>query len=363
MTIRLTHGRQQTFRYRHADITIRGNIDAMAFPVGATFALNGGSKRELYVEQEKDPGIDWVNAYKASPAELRCRDQGEFCVEIAMDDDALIAGDNHVTINVVDSDGRTTEAAMRFRWNPEPLPLPLDISDLSHFSDIQEVGQSVNGAFDLDHDLNVIRSRSPVAPDALLVIGSPHASQEATYAIRFLETAGSKWLGCGDFFAGLTEGVPPRGIKVGWNSAGMAALSPIDGARSFIAWGDHSGDPREWAIATHPASPFAVERNVLYRVRQQVVLTPECDRVRWRIWQDGTVEPDAWLCQEDTGKLPPELPRHGAASFALFQHLGHSIEWSDIVIRACEPSTQETPCSDGTGSREPFLKRQRPGAF
>lgn len=50
-----------------------------------------------------------------------------------MDDDALIAGDNHVTINVVDSDGRTTEAAMRFRWNPEPLPLP-STSATSHAS-------------------------------------------------------------------------------------------------------------------------------------------------------------------------------------------------------------------------------------
>lgn len=361
--IRLIQGARQTFRHRHDDITVRGVVDRMAFPVRASFELNGGPRRDLYVEQAKDEGIDWVNGYKASPAELRCRDQGEFCIEIATDDETLMEGRNQVVVSCEDALGKKAEASFVFDWNPEPLSLPLDISDLSRFSDIQEVGQIVNGAFDLDRDLNVIRSRSPVAPDALLVVGSPQGSQEATYAIRFLETAGAKWLGCSDFFAGLTDGVPARGIKVGWNSAGMAALSPNDGARSFIAWGDHSGDAREWAIATHPARPYAVERNVLYRVRHQIVLLEGCNRVRWRMWQDGEVEPEVWLCEENTGRLPAGLPTHRAASFALFQHLGQSIEWSDIVVRAFAPEPGDQLCSDTAKSREPFLKRVRPGSF
>ena len=81
----------------------------------------------------------------------------------------------------------------------------------------------------------------------------------------------------------------------------------------------------------HPSGQsLAVERNVLYRVRQQTVLTPESDRIRWRFWKDGTDAPETRLCVEDAGKLPAGLPRQGAASFALFRHLGHSIEWSNM---------------------------------
>jgi hypothetical protein len=364
MTVRLTYGPSQRYRYRYDDITARGEIEGVAFPiVAASWTLNGGPGHVLYVEQTPDTGTDWIRGYKATPAELRCREQGEFCVEIARTDPDLRSGDNEATLTFKDIAGREETGCLRFNWNPQPLPLPLDLRDLTRFSHVQDVGQSVNGAFDLDRDLNVIRSRSPVAPDALLVIGSPHRSQEATYAIRFLEPAGAKWLGCSDFFAGLVDGVPARGIKVGWCSAGMAALSPNDGARSFLAWGDHSSDPREWAIATHPASKVDISKNVLYRVRHQIALVNQCHRVRWRLWRADESEPHTWLCEEESSQLPTGLPRHDAASFALFQHLGQSIEWSDILIEPYEPASGDEPCRDLHKGRAPFLKRNRPGAF
>jgi hypothetical protein len=250
--------------------------------VAAGVKLNGGASRPFYVEQDPDDGVDWVHGYKATPAELRCREQGEFCVEIDAVDPELRVGQNDLEIRVRDAAGRTETKSFRFQWDPEPLPLPLDLRDLRRFAHIQEIGQIVNGAFDLDRDMNLIRSRSPVAPDALLVLGSPHAGQEATYAIRFPDMSGAKWLGCSDFFAGMTEGVPWRGIRVGWCSAGMAAFSPNDGARSFIAWGDHSRDPREWAIATNPAKSIAIQKGQLYRVRHQIALAHGLHRVRWR---------------------------------------------------------------------------------
>ena len=331
--------------------------------VAAGFSLNGGASRPVYVEQEPDDGVDWVHGYKATPAELRCREQGEFCVEIATAEPELREGTNDLEIRVRDTAGRVETRSLCFRWNPEPVPLPLDLRHLNGFAHIQEVGQAVNGAFDLDRDMNVIRSRSPVAPDALLVLGSPHAGQEATYAIRFLDLSGAKWLGCSDYFAGMTEGAPWRGIRVGWCSAGMAALSPDDGARSFIAWGDHSGDPREWAISTNPAKPIAIQKGRLYRVRHQIALADGFHRVRWRIWLSGEAEPSAWLCEEESARVPANLPRATSASFSLFQHLGHSIEWSDILVEAYSPPTGDEPGRDPDKSREPFLKRNRPGAF
>ena len=178
--------------------------------------------------------------------------------------------------------------------------------------------------------------------------------------MKFLDFKGAKWLGCGDFYAGMVEGVPPRGIKVGWSSAGMAALSPTDGGRAFIAWGDHSSDEREWAIATNPARPVAVRNNVPYRVRQRISIHAGEHRVRWRLWPAGAREPLEWLCDEDTGKLPAHLPRHQSATFGLFQHFGMPIEWSDVLIREVEDGPDDLPCRDRAQSREPFLKRVRP---
>jgi hypothetical protein len=362
LAIRLTHGTRQRFRYRHQDITIRGEIDDLVPPLPrAERRLNGAAVRPFYVEQIADEGTDWVNGYKATPAELRCKELGEFCVEIAIDDPALREGDNRLVLATEDTRGRRHEVELYFVWDPRPVPLPLDLCDLSRFQDIQDVGQAINGAFDLDRAQNVIRSRAPVAPDAFLVLGSPHGSQEATYAVRFLEPASSKWLGVGDFMAGQEEGEPPRGLKVGWSSAGMAALSPRGEARSFIAWGDHSGRPEEWAIATHPPAAVQVEKGRLYRLRHQVCFARGIDRVRFRIWPADRAEPDGWLCSEQDDRVPAGLPRHRRASFGLFQHLGHPIEWSDILIKAHEPATDDMP-EPGAG-RQPFLKRVRPGAF
>lgn len=360
MPILPTYGTKQKFRFRHHDVVIRGLIDDFTPPGKMTATLNSSAPRLVYVEQTSDEGTDWVNGYKKTPAELRCKDLGEFCIEIPIDDPALKVGHNQIYLLTEDSVGHRHACSIELSWDPTPIPLPLNISELSRFEHVQDIGMVLNGAFDIDHRANVIRSRAPVAPDALLIIGSPHASQEATYAIRFLDPPASKWLGLSDFMAGQEEGEPPRGLKVGWSSAGMAALSPRDGARSFIAWGDHSGKPEEWAIATHPAAPFNVEARRLYRVRHRIDLSGAINRVRFRIWPADQAEPTAWLCDEQDDRVPSHLPRHKAASFGLFQHLGSTIEWSDIRVVAVD--TERDVPIPGAG-REPFLRRNRPGAF
>jgi len=356
-----TYGSKQEFRFRLADLTFPGVIHGLKHaPVSAGFRLNGSDLRSFYVETVHDEGTDWLNGYKATPGELRCRHFGEFCIEIPHDDPGLKTGDNRLELQV--DDGQTTAGTtVDFHWDPAPLPASQDLSDLCRFTSIQQVGQVVNGAFDLDIPANLIRSRAPVAPDALLVIGSPGKSQQATYRVRFLEPHHSKWLGLSDFHAGMVEGVPPRGIKVGWSSAGMAVAMPGGGARSFLAWGDHSGAPQEWAIATNPPAQVEIERGRAYRVRHQIMLSDGLNRVRFRIWPQDQPEPETWVCDENTGRLPPELPRHTSASFGLFQHMGMPVEWSDIRLRAMADS-EFGPVDPATG-RQPFLKRDRPGAF
>jgi len=356
-----TYGNMQEFRFRIGDLTFPGvTYGLLNAPDSAQYQLNGAKPHGFYVEAVPDDGTDWLNGYKATPGELRCRHFGEFCIEIPHDDPALVPGANRLDLQITDGPASAT-TAIDFHWDPTPLPSVLDLSDLSGFTSVQQLGQVVNGAFDLDVAANLIRSRAPVAPDALLVLGSPGQSQEATYRVRFLEPHHSKWLGLSDFHVGIIQGVPPRGIKVGWSSAGMAVAMPSGGARSFLAWGDHSGAPQEWAIATNPPAKVGIERGRAYRVRHQIQLNDTINQVRFRIWPQGEAEPSSWTCNEHDGQLPAGLPRHRAASFSLFQHMGMPVEWSDIRLRPM--ADDEFEKLDPKTGRQPFFKRDRPGAF
>jgi hypothetical protein len=361
LKIRFIYGDRQRFRARHHDVTIRGEIENLNPPVKTNARLNGSAGRPFYVEELPDDATDWVNSYKKTPADLRCKELGEFCIEIPSEDPMILVGENRLLLEIEDAEGNHSSAELRFDWDPTPVPLPLDLRDLRQFEDIQEIGQILNGAFDLDAKQNLIRSRAPVAPDAFLILGSPHGSQEATYAVRFLDPSGAKWLGLSDFMAGQEEGVPPRGIKVGWSSAGMAALSPAHGARAFISWGDHSARPEEWAVVTQPAVPFRPIKRKWYRVRHQIRFASGINQVRFRIWPADETEPHTWLCLEQDDAVPDHLPRHRRASFGLFQHLGLPVEWSDILVKPLGPSAELAP-QKGAG-RIPFLGRNRPGAF
>lgn len=338
MAIRLTYGTRQQFRRRDREITIRGRVAPVAPPMRrAVYRLNDSPETPFYVEAIPDNGVDWVNGYKDSPAELRCRELGDFAIEIPVASDALRPGENQLDIETEDSAGDAARTELQFVWDPTPPPLPLDLRDLSRFDDIQAIGQVINGAFDLDSDQNLIRSRAPADPDAFIILGGMHGSQEATYAVRFTDFTGVKWLGLADFFAGMEDGTPPRGIKVGWSSAGMATLNPKGEARSFIAWGDHSGSADEWVVVTDPPKRFAVERQQRYRVRHQVLFQNGVTAVRFRIWPEAAPEPEDWLVEENDRRIPAHLPRHKQAAFGLFQHSGMPIEWSDILVTALGP--------------------------
>lgn len=50
-------------------------------------------------------------------------------------------------------------------------------------------------------------------------------------------------------------------------------------------------------------------------------------------------------------------------NFGRFQHMGHPVEWSDILVRPCDPAPGDLPGADPAVARALFLRRQRPGAF
>lgn len=334
MRLRLTYGTKQQFKYRTRDINLVGRVLEVKYPLKRShYHLNSQDPIHFRVEDVPDPGIDWTYEYKDSPAVNRLKDLGDFNIEIPVAESELKEGDNRLVIELEDAEGDKVSETVHFSWDPAPLPVELDLSDLTKYSSIQEVGQVVNGAFDVDPILNLIRSRAPVYPDALCVIGSPHGSQEAVYNVRFTDLTKVKWLGPSDYFVGNEGPDPPIGIKPGWSTVGMANIDPRWKARSFIAFGDHVGTDSEWVVQTCPPNRFESEADVLYTIRHQVILENGSDRVRYRVWPAAEPEPKEWLCDESDVDIPASKPRFSAGSFSLFQHSGFPIEWSNIRVR------------------------------
>ena len=271
----------------------------------------------------------------ACPARSRLERIGDFNIEIPGWSPARVEGDSRLVIEIAGAAGGRHVSELTICWNPQPVALPLDLSDLSSFSHIQEVGQVVDGAFDLDPAAGVIRSRSPVARDAIVLLGPPHGSHEATYGIRFSETASGYLIGLSDFFVGHEADEPDVGVRPGWSSAGLAAVRPRDGgAQAWLAWGDLLERPEVWVVKTDLPVAFRVEPGRDYRVRHQVTFADGVDRCRFRIWPADEPEGDAWLCEESDANVADTFARFTRASFGLFQNAGMAIEWFDIQLRA-----------------------------
>ncbi|MDJ0674895.1 MAG: hypothetical protein QNJ36_05880 [Calothrix sp. MO_167.B42] len=337
--IQLLHGNRQQFRWRHNDINILGKTDAKLPVVRSVYLLNGGSPVHFYVEPK--PKLGWPKyPWKTrTPSVLRLKDQpGYFNVEIPIDSPALQEGWNSISIQIEDREGEVEVLNAEFHWNSQPLSLPLNLHNLSSYRSIQEIGQVVNGNFEIDRQNNVIRSLIPVGSDILLLLGSPYGSQESTYDVKFASNGnGSHFLGLSDFFAGHTEQSPDLGIKPGYSTAGLATIDNKGWLQIWMAWGDCLYDKEDsWVIKSEKKVKLSLRAGVTYSVRHQVIMENGVNCGRFRIWKKGKPEPNIWLCQEDNAHLDPELPRITKASFGLFQYGGLPTEWSNISVRALD---------------------------
>ena len=324
--IYLPYGTSQEFQFRHSDINILGRIDASVPVQKSVYFLNEGAEVSFYIK-----GTDGI---KDSMARNRLENKGDFNIEIPVKSIELKDGYNKVRIVIIDSTGAMHRETISFSWNPAPVTLPLDLSDISGVTKIQEIGQVVNGIFDVDPVNNCIKCREPVVMDALLLLGSPYGSQEATYSVRFYEDNSTHFLGLSEFFAGHEAAEPPIGIKPGWSSAGLATIRPNaeKSAQIWLAWGDLLNSPKKWVVKTTPAVKFDIKYGEVYRVRHQVLFENGINRARFWIWRIEEDEPENWLCEENDDIIPADKIKFNRASFGLFQFHGKPTEWFDIKI-------------------------------
>ncbi len=323
--IHFPYGHQQQFRYRHQDINILGHMDETLNVTRAGYRLNGGKEVSFYVK-----GAD---SLKDKISRNRLDRDGMFNIEIPVNSPSPQKGANQVEVIIYPGDGEPLTDRVSFDWNPVPVNLPVELTDLTDVTDIQSVAQVVDGEWKIDQEANVIRTRTPVHSDALLLIGSPHRSQEATYGVRFAALKGV-FLGLSDFFAGHEAADPPIGIKPGWSSAGLATMRPDPerAAQVWLAWGDLLESPKKWVVKTDPPIPFPVQAGVTYRIRHQVLFANGVNRARFRIWEAGTTELAEWLCSKNDVGIPDTKQRFTRGSFGLFQYAGEPSEWFDIRV-------------------------------
>jgi len=331
----LSYGNRQTFRYRCEDIHIPG-FTALALPVRRSeWWLNGGPSAHFYVERQATaadpPQYPWNTR---TPAVNRLRELlGHFNIEIPVASPQLRPGRNHFALAIEGDDGQRADLEAEFSWDPKAVGLPLDLSDLSKTASIQDIGQVVDGLWDLDKGRNAILTRAPVGHDALLLLGGQHESQEATYKVVFSAPLDGVFVGLSDFFVRHDEQLPNLGIKPGYSSAGLATVTADGVAQCWAAMGDNTWD-KEWSWVRKSSPAFvSLAAGVVYAVRHQVIFDGQAILARFRIWPAGRPEPKRWLRSIDTASLSPELPGPMAASFGLFQYHGNPTQWSNIKVR------------------------------
>ncbi|NET35115.1 MAG: hypothetical protein F6K19_24315 [Cyanothece sp. SIO1E1] len=343
--LQLTYGHQQQFRWRHHDINLLGKTDLKLPIQRSVYRLNGSAPVHFYVESVPEPGGKIYPWGTKTPSVLRLRDlPGHFNIEIPIHDPNLQVGWNQIEIEIANHAREVETLVARFHWHPQPIPLPLDLRNLSHYTSIQEIAQVVDGTFELDSQRNIIRSCTPVGSDILLLLGSPSSSQEATYEVTFAAlNQDSGFLGLSDFFAGHVEQSRELGIKPGYATSGLATIDTEGYPQLWIAWGDCLYDKADtWVIHTEKKRKLPIRPGVTYCVRHQIIIQAGLNRGRFRIWKKGNPEPDVWVCQTDNHDLAVHLPRPGQASFGLFQYWGLPTEWSNIYVRALEDTITPT---------------------
>ncbi len=338
--IHLFYGNRQQFRLRHGDINILGRTNASLPAKRSEYQLNGAAPIHFYIEPEALPGKGKYAWSCKTPSVFRLRDcPGTFNIEIPVDSTFLQEGWNRISIEIEDIGGTVDTFSAEFQWDPRPLSLPIHLTDFGSYESIQEIGQVVNGLFEIDRQRNSIVSCKPVGADILLLLGSPGESQEATYDVEFDFNGGSDldYAGLSDFFARHEEQSPGLGIKPGYCTSGLSTITPLGEAKLWMAVGDCLTD-KDWAWVIHTENPahFPVKSGTVYRVRHQVIIHNGVNWSRYKIWKKDHKEPNGWLCDEDNIFLRRKLPRIDKASFGLFQFGGNPTSWMNISVQRLE---------------------------
>jgi hypothetical protein len=86
-------------------------------------------------------------------------------------------------------------------------------------------------------------------------------------------------------------------------------------------------------VKTEKEINFPVQAGIQCNVKHQSIIEERINLSRFRLWPEGTTEPDVWLCEENNCHIESSLPRIPVGSIGLFQYWGPPTERANIKIK------------------------------
>jgi hypothetical protein len=258
---------------------------------------------------------------------------GDFNADLLIDD--LMMGTNQLRFTMIDNEGNSESSTVSItRHDPTNWSLP-EFVDWSTVSNATELAVPVDGVWSIDENNSLVSVDVEQAGyDRLLAIGeTTWTDYEVSVPVTFNQFIPS----------GPLSGAQAFGLIAGWNGHNNTVTSGSQPLQGFlpdstgesptpfgaIAWwrGGRAQIINKDAVGI-VASSFSIAEGQTYQLKLQVDKVTVGTVYRFKMWADGTAEPDAWL----TYNAPDDALEPVSGSIALLAHEA-AVAFGNVVIR------------------------------
>ncbi len=289
-------------------VNVLGSVSDPDGVASLSYRLNGGPRIPM--------GI--------GPDDRRLANAGDFNVDLLTSD--LSLGANQLLLKAVDRTGEVTTTTVTVNWRPAGairLPYPVDWSTVS---EIQAVGQVVDGHWTIDPTRGVVgMAPADAAYDRIILLGDlSWEDYEIRTRVKVIDFSNSP---------SPLSFQPGFGFLVHWNGHNDTVApgsQPFQGFRpdptgqtptpfgAITWWRDGRArvmNHRAEKVAQGPL--FSVSEGSSYEIRTRVTTPGTKSRFQMKIWRTGTAEPSAWSVDWTSAGLADEP---GRGSIGLLAH-------------------------------------------
>ncbi|MEM8530347.1 MAG: fibronectin type III domain-containing protein [Chloroflexota bacterium] len=334
-------------------INIVGRVTDPDGIASLTYTLNGGNQRTLGIGNAPGPAGQCTNR--------RLYNNGDFAIEIGIDDSALNVGENTVVIRAEDNDGQVTLEEVTFTYTQGLAPGIFNI-DWSDISDIQDVAKAVDGDWEVTEDGGV--TAVDIGYDRLLAIGDQSwQDYEVTVpvTVRGFDAAGfqnpSNGPGIGVFMRWQGHYGPDEGIfgNRWWDCQPRMGYSPF-GVLGWYRWLAADSAYRLYLYGNNDQPlpggvdedfVLDVDTTYIFKVRVETINGGENDgeaEYSMKVWEEGTTEPTSWNMEKVIS--PNSLPN---GSLLLVAHHADA-DFGDVDVVQLVDGSPVTPTPEPTAT-------------
>ena len=274
------------------------------------------------------------------PDDRRLANAGDFNVDLLTS--TLSLGANQVLLRAVDRTGQVATTTVTVNWRPTGalnLPYPVDWSTVS---EIQAVGQVVDGHWKIDPTRGVVgMAPADAAYDRIILLGDlTWEDYEIRTRVKVIDFSNSP---------SPLSFKPGFGFLVHWNGHNDTVApgsQPFQGFRpdptgqtptpfgAITWWRDGRArvmNHRAEKVAQGPL--FNVSEGSSYEIRTRVTTPGTKSRFQMKIWRAGSAEPSSWSVDWTSAGLPDEP---GRGSIGLLAH-EVQVEFGSLMLSPVSP--------------------------